>query len=688
MKIKILKGIICAAFLLTGCWWGSDITTAQKPATAPTKPGMDNADCLACHNDSTLTKEVDGKAVSVYVNETPFTESVHGPLNCTDCHTDIKEYPHDPAPQKVSCATCHESIQQEHVGSIHAGTRVNGVPAASCADCHGSHEIFRRDDHRSRINRFKIAETCAGCHTKPEIIQAYGLAPARVIQAYRGSEHGHGMFDSGLSQSATCSDCHGAHNIKGKADPASLTSHANLPATCSKCHVGIMNDFEKSSHGQLWKQGDQRAPICSSCHSSHEIKSTSLAGFQAQALNQCGSCHTDQTRTYHQTFHGKATNLGMMAAAKCSDCHTPHLNLPASDPLSTVSQANVVATCSKCHAQATAKIASFNPHPEPDRKEKGMAVFYVNQFMKWLLLGVFCFFGIHTLLWFQRSIAAWLRKEVKKPSEEGPWVIRFIAPHRITHIVIVMSFLGLAFTGIPLHFSHTEWGNFFTSLLGGVEVSRFFHRMWAIATFGYAFYHIWYLTRRSDLKWNRAGLFGPESIAVNKQDFIDFYRMVKWFLYLGPQPKFDRWTYWEKFDYYAVFWGVPVIGLSGLILWFPWFFTKFLPGSALNIAMIVHGEEALLAVGFIFTFHFFHNHLRPENFPMDTVIFTGKMPLARFQEERPAEYDRMVREGKLDEIMTSPPTPLARLLSFWFGLAALSLGVIIVLSIFVTILFF
>jgi cytochrome b subunit of formate dehydrogenase len=129
-----------------------------------------------------------------------------------------------------------------------------------------------------------------------------------------------------------------------------------------------------------------------------------------------------------------------------------------------------------------------------------------------------------------------------------------------------------------------------------------------------------------------------------------------------------------------------VIGLSGLILWFPWFFTRFFPGSLLNIATIVHGEEALLAVGFIFTFHFFHNHLRPENFPMDTVIFTGKMTLERFREERPAEYARLVEEGRLEEILTDPPTPLAQRLSFWFGLAALITGLVIVLAIFTTLL--
>ena len=685
MKTIYLKMAICALFLAGGVYLAGLPGLAARAQKGVAAPAMGNAECLACHNDPTATREVDGKTTSVYVNETTFSESVHGSNDCVSCHTDITSYPHDPAPQKASCATCHDSMATEHAASIHASTRINGQPAASCADCHGAHEIFRQDDHRSKVNRFKIAETCAGCHTDEKVIRDYGLSPAHFIQSFRNSAHGRGMFDAGLSVSATCTDCHGAHGVKGKSDPAALTSHANLPQTCSKCHAGILNDFTKSAHGQLWLKGDARGPNCATCHNSHDIKATSLADVQKEMINQCSSCHIEQTRTYHLTFHGKATNLGLMAAAKCADCHTPHLNLPASDPLSTVAPANVVATCARCHTEASANLISFNPHPQPERREAGEATYFVSLFMKWLLLGVFGFFGLHTLLWFQRSLVAWLRREVVRhaPNDEQ-WVTRFVSSHRLTHVVIVMSFLGLAFTGIPLHFSDSNWGGYFTGLLGGVEVSRFFHRFWAVITFGYAVYHLYYLIRRSDFKWTWRNFFGPDSVAVRKQDLLDLYRNLRYFFYLGPRPQFDHWTYWEKFDYYAVFWNIPIIGLSGLVLWFPWFFTSFLPGWALNVAMIVHGEEALLAVGFIFTFHFFHNHLRPENFPMDTVIFTGKMTLTRFKDERPAEYERLVSEGRLGEILTDPPTPFARRISFWFGLAALLTGLVIIVAIFVS----
>ena len=133
----------------------------------------------------------------------------------------------------------------------------------------------------------------------------------------------------------------------------------------------------------------------------------------------------------------------------------------------------------------------------------------------------------------------------------------------------------------------------------------------------------------------------------NKKDLKDFWATIKWFTGLGSKPDYGRWTYWEKFDYFAVFWGVFIIGSTGLILWFPEFFTKLFPGWFINVATIIHSDEALLAIGFIFTIHFFNTHLRPESFPMDKVIFTGLVPFEEFKHDRPLEYKEMKQAGKL-----------------------------------------
>jgi thiosulfate reductase cytochrome b subunit len=132
--------------------------------------------------------------------------------------------------------------------------------------------------------------------------------------------------------------------------------------------------------------------------------------------------------------------------------------------------------------------------------------------------------------------------------------------------------------------------------------------------------------------------------------------MFRWFVGLGPKPIFERWTYWEKFDYWAVFWGVAIIGSSGMVLWFPNLFCRFLPGEALNAAKIIHSEEALLATSFIFAIHFFGTHVRPEKFPMDMSVLSGLVSAEEMREERPEFLQRMRAEGKLEQLhQTLPP---------------------------------
>ena len=179
--------------------------------------------------------------------------------------------------------------------------------------------------------------------------------------------------------------------------------------------------------------------------------------------------------------------------------------------------------------------------------------------------------------------------------------------------------------------------------------------------------------KESDLLW------GWKSMVPNFKDAADFFGNLKWFFYRGPRPKFDRFTYWEKFDYFAIFWGIPIIGLSGLMLWAKEFFSSFLPGWVLNAAFLIHSDEALLAVGFIFTIHFFHSHLRPENFPLDPVIFTGRLPLSRFIEERPLEYARLKEKGEL--IIVEKPSKEMLLFARVFGGTAVILGLILILGI-------
>ncbi|MCC7327657.1 MAG: hypothetical protein IT521_12745 [Burkholderiales bacterium] len=259
---------------------------------------------------------------------------------------------------------------------------------------------------------------------------------------------------------------------------------------------------------------------------------------------------------------------------------------------------------------------------------------------------------------------------------------RFTPAQRVLHALLMLSFLGCALTGLPLIFADRPWAAALARTLGGFESAGVIHRICAFVMIVVFVTHVVAVFARAIASGRlMATLWGPDSMVPQPQDIIDLYRNFKWFIGAGPQPKFDRWTYWEKFDYWAVFWGMLIIGGSGLLLWFPVFFARFLPGWVFNIASLVHGEEALLAVGFIFTFHFFNGHLRPQKFPMDTVIFTGRISEHELREEREVEYERMVREGTLADRETTPPSEEAKWFGWIVGGAALVLGIIAIILI-------
>jgi cytochrome b subunit of formate dehydrogenase len=279
-----------------------------------------------------------------------------------------------------------------------------------------------------------------------------------------------------------------------------------------------------------------------------------------------------------------------------------------------------------------------------------------------------------------------MEKEIKSMKME---VQRFTRLQRILHILMIVSFLSLALTGLTLKFSYTKWAYILSHILGGFESTGFIHRFAAVIMLSVFFTHIIDLSRikRKENKTLRQLIFGPDSMMFNKKDLKDFLGSIRWFIGKGERPEYGRWTYWEKFDYFAVFWGLFVIGSTGLMLWFPEFFTRFFPGWVINIATIIHSDEALLATGFIFTVHFFNTHLRPEKFPMDIVIFSGRVDLEEFESDRPEEYKQIVEKGELDNYLVEPYQPIVIKSIKFFGWVALSIGFSIVVWIIYAMLF-
>ncbi|MEJ2323049.1 MAG: cytochrome b/b6 domain-containing protein [Gammaproteobacteria bacterium] len=492
---------------------------------------------------------------------------------------------------------------------------------------------------------------------------------------------------------ATCADCHGAHSELPPEDPASPVNASNVADTCGTCHHGIEEEFRNSIHWTADPIANSEYPTCEDCHSSHTISRIDQPGFRTRMMEQCGRCHEGEAETFFDTFHGKVTRLGAEGVAKCYDCHGTHDILSPSDPASHLGRDNVVETCGQCHEGSHRRFAGYLTHATHHDRETYPWLFWSFWGMTALLIGTLSFALLHTFAWVYRLMSnreEWQAHKERARIAQGEKVYRrFTRLQRGMHITMMISFFTLALTGMALKFSYMGWAQTVSRFLGGFESMGFLHRVAALVLIGVAVVHFWDVLRRkrqTKETW-REIITGPNSIIFNGRDLKEFFQSIKWFFGRGPRPSYGRFTYWEKFDYFAVGWGVIIIGTTGLLLWFPEFFTHILPGWAVNVATIIHSDEALLAVGFIFTIHFFNTHFRPDKFPMDPVIFTGQIPVDELKYDKPGEYAAMVASGEIEDHLEEPyPKGKERALKI-FGAAALTFGLVLLALIIYTMVF-
>jgi nitrate/TMAO reductase-like tetraheme cytochrome c subunit len=375
---------------------------ANPPATAPNVVDT----CLMCHSAADA-RGAGGKSIAV--DGAKFAASVHGEmkLKCTDCHADVSadKLPHPDKLKPVDCATCHDKAVKEYAGTAHALARKGGNSvAATCTDCHGTHDIKRPKDPTSPTHHLNLVATCEKCHGSEAVMAKGKLPRGNVGSKFDDSIHGRALKSAAAMSAPECTDCHGAHSIHPKSDPQSKVSRARIPETCGSCHKPERDAYVKGMHGKLRQEGMLAAPGCTDCHSAHNIQQHEVARFQTEVIKECGNCHTDYISTYRDTFHGQVTALGYARMATCASCHGAHEVLPASNPASMVSKQNRLATCQKCHPGASANFASFDPHASKHNKARDPIYYYAAKFMELLLLGVFAFFGIHTVFWLYREV--------------------------------------------------------------------------------------------------------------------------------------------------------------------------------------------------------------------------------------------------------------------------------------------
>ncbi len=506
---------------------------------------------------------------------------------------------------------------------------------------------------------------------------------------YTDLVHGKLMF----GEIPACRSCHAEED--GRINEDTAITNVLLNDNCADCHEKVAIAFDKSIHSnqsnyllskgvELYDNADsmtqeKKKPTCITCHSIHKGgEMREMMNRKQLAEAQCSECHEDEVEKYRNTFHGKGLLLtvnddNLTRLPSCYDCHSAHSVQKSDNPHSTLFGFTAMQTCSAdgCHSEVGPGFTTYISHPDKTDKEQNAVIYYVSWIFIILISTVFIAFGIHSILFIARMIIvrnrnpeAW-KKAMHAMHHDKVAIRRFSLLHRLQHFFMGTSFLTLSITGLPQLFYDAPWAKTLATILGGPLMLTQIHHAAALVLIAVFFSHVIEVgavayKRRNEIRDPETGkmsfmrflraLFGPESLLPRKKDIQDIGAQIKWFLGLGPRPQFDRWIYWEKFDYLAEIWGMFTFGITGLMLWFPEWFSTWMPGWAFNLATVIHSYEAVLAIGFIFAVHFINTHFRLDRFPMDMVIFSGTLTEEELKQERKVWYDRLVATDKLKDL--------------------------------------
>lgn len=634
---------------------------------AQTKAASDpDADCLSCHSQKDL-KSAAGH--SVFVDAAKHKASAHSVLACKDCHTDIKESPHPARIRKVDCSTCHadeasavsasahsmlgpqgcsmchgaahyvqpasmpQLCSQCHndevkgfLASVHGQAAKNGdAQAPTCTACHGPiHKIVAAQDPASPVAKKNLPDTCASCHSNPAFLAKHQIPFAHPVEAYKLSVHGRAVA-AGKTDAATCSDCHGSHEIYAGRDARSKVNHWNVPSTCGACHTEIAKTYAGSVHGQAVARGARDAPVCTDCHGEHVIlapsEPSSLVNPVRVSSVTCGRCHgderidarynlpVDRVPTFADSYHGLASRAGSQTVANCASCHGVHNILPSSDPRSTVNPANLANTCGACHAGAGQRFAIGPVHVLPATRSEHPVVRFIRH-IYWILipltLGLML---LHHGLDFFRKM---MRKKRLITREEAAF--RLNRHFRFAHALTLLSFPVLVITGFTLKFPESWWARPLLLWEGHFALRGTIHRVAAVVLLVAIGYHVVHLAV------DRRAAAMIRHMIPKLRDLRELQDMIAYNLgFTAQRPTFGEFSYIEKAEYLAYLWGTVVMAASGFILWFNTLALRYFPKWVLDASAALHYYEAILATFAILIWHMYSVVFDPDVYPLDRV---------------------------------------------------------------------
>ncbi len=657
--------------------------------------------CLSCHAPGSGLTDSKGKAVTV--NTGALQHSVHKDLGCLDCHAGAAKAGHTAKTAAASCIACHGDVSPQLATSAHAalgkpedsstciachgdhevtkpskrGTalcqtchaeevkqfalsvhgkangRGNG-DAPNCRDCHGAtHTVMAAADANSAVSKVKLPETCGRCHSNPALAAKYMFAVSTPVEAYEQSVHGRAIR-AGQLKAASCNDCHGVHNILPAADLRSPINKVRVATTCAQCHDEVFGQYKQSIHGKALAAGVDAAPTCTDCHGEHRILAPSDPRSPVYVANisrvTCSHCHADQrlsarlgipggrVASYENSYHGLAAEAGSLTVANCASCHGVHNILPSSDPRSTIAKANLPQTCGKCHPDAGQRFAIGPVHVLPSSASSNRWVYLVRAFYLLLIPATVGFMLLHNFLDWLRK----LRRHIARHRARGG-ALRLTLSERVQHALLLTSFITLVVTGFMLKFPDTFWAAPLVAWERNFPVRGLIHRIAGVVLIGAGFYHLLYLLFTSEGR-RSLGAMLPRVRDLREAVVTVGYNLG----YRQAAPRYAKFNYTEKIEYWSLVWGTIVMALTGILLWAHNFVLKYFSKTLLDVATAVHYYEAILATLAIVIWHFYAVIFDPEVYPLKWTFVNGRAPDHEVREEE---------EAPGAEPATGQPTP-------------------------------
>lgn len=659
------------------CHGSHRILPASDPASPVHHANLAKT-CIQCHEDQAL---IESHHLPSKDNIQTYVISVHGQSNvhdseskaasCNDCHGWHDIRPASEPESSVSrsnvvktCGQCHEDVMEEFYSSVHGSLGKEGNPDVPvCTDCHGEHQIKSPDDRSSTVSRLHIAETCGKCHEDESIVEKYDIPISHPSALYQNSVHGKALLSGANEKAAACQDCHGHHSILPGDDPASKVNRLHISETCGSCHQedGIQEEYENSVHGKAVKKGVREAPVCTDCHGEHTILShldpESPVYSTKLAKEVCARCHdsvvvtrkygmsTHNVETFLESYHGLAGRLGDTTVANCASCHGVHNILQHDDPKSLVHKDNLVHTCGSCHPGANEQFVAGMVHVDlgsngDTRTTHNFYMGLVRIVYMWLIALSIGGMLLHNFIIIFRHV-----RDKYRLQKNIPHVQRFPRVALVQHMLLTISFSVLVLTGFSLSFPDSLFSDLMKTYLALGEVQR----SWAHRGAGVvlALTTVWHLLTVFCTQKGRSEL---KALWPRLRDLGDLWQNLIYHMGLSNvKPKFDRYDYSEKLEYWAFLWGAVIMVLTGLLMWFPAQIAIHLGISRfwVEIGALVHYYEAWLATLAIIIWHFFFVIFHPEEYPMDVSWLTGKLSVHAMEERHPEELDRLREEGKI-----------------------------------------